>query len=410
MPLDAGHPYKSARPTRRVPSAASLLLNPFNKLSAHHRPVGRGTSGNEADLNPLNYYGIPGTSPGTTTRGRLSIITQIEVGGGSVGVKYHHYVRGTDPSREVVFNAASDSNINLPFTQRMPDPNSAEFVYPTEPTNPADANVLLYPRNGQSVDIGDLYHEFQRVGAGSAGSPLPRANLRRPYGLLGLDYVNAADPAGWEQGSSASRLRWPGVMLRYHEMSPANPAPINHCLHVWVTRKTNSPDPLRPQWHVLGKTRVWPAQGTDSTSGNADENLGDIPYGTRCVIRYQDRGLRNSLDLTARGLVLFDCLLRYGFYVADGGSYVSGADDGGVICFRTDHGPANAPSGNTDGRWPQGLRDELVTEFGKLLPYCYPVRYQRSLATEDELHTDGLPYASGGGPLYADAPNTAWDA
>ena len=88
---------------------------------------------------------------------------------------------------------------------------------------------------------------------------------------------------------------------------------------------------------MLGKASVWPAYGVDSSSTNSNENLGDIPYGTRFVIRWQDRGLRNALGLTPRGLRLFDCLLHYGFYVLDGANH-GGANNGGLIGFRTDQG------------------------------------------------------------------------
>jgi hypothetical protein len=188
-------------------------------------------------------------------------------------------------------------------------------------------------------------------------------------------------------------------MLRYHELAPANPAPITHCLNVVATRKGVSGSA-----HVLGKTKVWPAYTMDSSATNANENLGDIPYGTRFVIRWQDRQLRDSstLKLSGRGKVLFDCLLNYGFYVLDG-SNEGGVNGRGLFGFRTDQAPT------ATGDWPKPLKDEVVSALRKLVPLCWPVRYVRSLSAESEIHSNGLPSASGGGPIGPGVINSAWD-
>ena len=173
---------------------------------------------------------------------------------------------------------------------------------------------------------------------------------------------------GGHLGTSASKVRWPSSMLRYHELAPVNPAPITHCLNVVATRKGVSGSA-----HVLGKRKVSPADTMDSSAINATENLGDMPYGTRFVIRWQDHQLRDSstLKLSARGKMLFDCLLYHGFYVLDG-SNEGGVNGGGLIGFRTDQAPM------ATGDWPKPLKDEVVGALRKLVPLCWPVRYVRS--------------------------------
>jgi hypothetical protein len=131
--------------------------------------------------------------------------------------------------------------------------------------------------------------------------------------------------------------------------------------------------------------------------------MGDIPYGTRFVIRWQDRGLRDSLGLTARGKVLFDCLLHYGFYVLDGAPQ-GGENGGAYIGFRTDQAPT------ANGDWPWTMKEEVRIALGKLVALCWPVRNVRSYSFDNEIHSDGLPYASGGGPLGPGSINTAWNA
>jgi hypothetical protein len=374
------------RPAQAAPSPEGLFLNPFNKLSAHHRPVGLGMLGRDAIDNPDAYYGIPGTT-GPATRGRMSIVTSVRLQG-PVGLKWNYWVSPTDPYRTIerAFNSLPGPKppATLPFTCRMPQ----GVVYPPEPNPPQDCNVFFYPRNGDQIDLGDLFNQFKYNGR--------TAQHRYSYGLGKLDTMEVAD--GWGRGTSASKIRWPSCCLRYSDLAPANPGPINHCLNVLATRKG-----VEGSRHVLGKTRVWPSYGVDTSSSNANENMGDIPYGTRFVIRWQDRGLRDSLGLTARGKVLFDCLLHYGFYVLDGANQ-GGENGGGYVGFRTDEAPT------ATGDWPWTMKEEVRIALGKLVKLCWPVRNVRTYSFDNEIHSDGLPYASGGGPLGPGSINTAWDA
>jgi hypothetical protein len=373
----------------RDPDLDRLIARPFGRHAASHRAVGRGPTGVDAIGNPSLYYGIPGTT-GPATRGRMAIVTTVLLPG-PVGIKFHRQVAPSDPVRVIQRNAGTSSS-TLPLSVRVPvaGPYPPEN-YEADGVTPklSDSNVYLYPRDGRRRDLGDLFFQGRFINEFSA-------TLRRSYGLAGLDTGNPDD--GWDQGTSAGRMRWPSAMLRFLELAPESPGPIRHCLHVLATRKT-----VAGERHILGKTWVWPAYGRDGSAGNADENLGDIPYGTRFVIRWQDRGLRHALGLSPRGLRLFDCLLHYGFYVVDG-TPEGGADGGASITFRTDQGPG------TRGEWPEPMRGEVIEQLKKLVPLCWPVRSVRPLDRETEIWSDGLAYASGGGPLYPDTACTAWDA
>ncbi len=366
----------------RDPDLTRLLAVPFEKSAANHRPVGRGLPGADAVNNPSVYYGIPGTT-GPATRGRMTMVTTVLLPG-PVGIKFHRPVERSDPLVTVQRNPDT-SSATLPFACRVPE----SAPYPPETPKLTDSNVLLYPRDGGGEDIGDLFYSARFVSEN-------RATLRRQYGLAGTDTGDGAD--GLDQGSSASRLRWPSSMLRFDELRRDDPGPIRHCLNVLATRKT-----APPETHILAKHWVWPAYGRDSTAGNLDENLGDIPYGTRFVIRWIDRNLRNNLGLSTRGLRLFDCLLHYGFYVVDG-TPEAGAGGGSSITFRTDQGSGGR------GEWPEPMRSEVIDQLSKLVPLCWPVRNVRPLDRETEVWTDGMAYASGGGPLYPDTASTAWNA
>jgi hypothetical protein len=369
----------------RDPDLSRLIDRPFGRRAAHHRPVGRGLPGADAINNPGAYYGIPGTS-GPATRGRMAVVTEVLLPG-PVGTKFHRQVAATDPMRTIMPNPGG-AGVNIPaegVALRVP----AKPPYPPETAQLTDSNVLLYPRNGGRVDVGDMFFQARFLTE-------YRATLRRQYGLSGIDRPGD----GMDGGPSASRMRWPSSMLRFDVMRRPDPGPIRHCLHMLATRKT-APSHL----HVLGKTWVWPAAGRDSSAGAIEENLGDIPYGTRFVIRWSDKHLRNELGLTARGLRLFDCLLHYGFYVVDGTPEHDEADGGASVTFRTDQGFG----GSAPAQWPEPMRSEIIQQLRILVPLCWPVRNVRPLDEETEVWTDGTAYASGGGPLYPDTACTAWD-
>lgn len=359
--------------------APDLFVNPYNKLSAHHRPVGAGAE-----------YGVPGTT-GEPTRGRIAIVTRISLSMAPATKKYIHRVQPTDPLRTITYDPSTGGGAGagkgLPITLRMP----AGVPYPSAGE---DRNVVLWPRDGGAVDICTMFYGFNDA-VGTA-----RYAKAWPFG--GLDYADGADR--FDEGSGASRLRWPSGVLRGFEINPENPAPIRHCFQATATRHSNPDNRKSPKApatrHVLGKTYVWPAHGTDAGTTNPAANLGDIPYGTRLVVRRQDFDQREKLGLSARGRVMFDTLCYYGMYLVDGQGQYDAANNGAVIQQRCDHSI------------PREVAEEVNAQLMKILPLLWPVRNPRPLDRETEVFPgDGLPYAGGGGPLDPrHSINTAWDA
>ncbi len=361
-----------------VPADHDLFVNPYNKLPAHHRPVGAGAE-----------YGVPGTS-GEATRGRIAIVTRIGLSMAPATKKYIHRVVPVDPWREVTHSgeaAGSGGGRGLPIRLRMP----AGVPYPT---TGEDRNVVLWPRDGGTVDLCTMFYGFDH----DKGT----ARYAKAWPFSGLDFTDGSD--NFDAGSGASRMRWPSGVLRGFEINPENPAPIHHAVQATATRHSN-PDNRKspkapPTRHVLSKTYVWPAHGTDSGASNPAANLGDIPYGTRLVVRKQDFAQRDLLGLSPRGLVMFDALCYYGLYLVDGQGQYDATNNGAVIQQRCDHEITRA------------VAEDVNAQLMKILPLLWPLRNPRPLDRETEIHpADGLPYAGGGGPLDPGrSRNTAWDA
>ena len=356
-----------------------LFVNPYDKLSAHHRPVGAGAE-----------YGVPGTT-GEPTRGRIDIVTRIGISMAPATKKYIHRVAPADPFRRIVYDPATGGGQGggkgLPIEVRMP----TGVPYPSAGE---DRNVVLWPRDGGAKDLCTMFYGFNH----ETGT----ARYSKAWPFAGSDLGDGAD--GYDVGSGASRLRWPSGVLRGFEINPENPAPIRHCFQATATRHSKpdnrSSPKAPPSRHVLSKTFVWPAQGTDGGASDQGSNLGDIPYGTRLVVRRQDFAQRETLGLSPRGRVLFDTLCYYGLYLVDGQGQYDAANDGAVIQQRCDQEVTRA------------VADDVNAQLMKILPLLWPVRNPRPLDRETEIFpADGLPYAGGGGPLDPDhSVNSAWDA
>jgi len=373
--LDGGDPEAGFQPDG-VPTTANLFLNPFSRLSAHHRPVGKGA-----------IYGIPGSAsaPVPGSRGRLDIVTLFRCGATEAGRKYIYRVDPGDPKRAIMQNKDSKNGSKLPYTLRIPNAKL--------PVKGEDKNVILCFRNGGPAPLCDLFYGFDNVA--------DTARYRREFLLSGTDVGDGLD--GQDSGGGASRVRWPGTVLRGHEINNAATALVQHALNCTATRHSHPDNKVAPKApasrHVLNRDFVWPSSGTDGGAAYPD-NQGDIPYGTRLVIRWQDRLLRDSpkLGLTARGKALFDALLYYGVYILDGQGSYDAANNGAVLQLRVDQDVQNVT--------------ELDAQLTKILPLLWPVMNPRPRGKkETEVWTDGLPYAGGGGPLDpVMSVNTAWDA
>jgi hypothetical protein len=358
---------------------ADLFLNPHNRLSAHHRPIGRGA-----------IAGVPGgcatiggayDSPGAVnSRGRIANVKYFILGNTNQAKKYTYKVdSGDSTDRTIADEVGAPSNNKLPFTCRFP--NGV-----TLPSTSGDDVIQLWPRDGGGTDISDLFFNFEDADS--------TARRRYEFPIGGLDFVDGSDI--YDRGSSASYLRYPGTILRGSEINPTNPAPIRHALHCTATGNDNQGAPEGA--HVVAPKMVWPAYGMDSSAGTPGNTLGDIPYGARLFIRWQDRGRRATLGLSARGLVLFDCFAQYGCYILD---TVGDHEDGqGYMKLRVDQ----------DIQTSGSIADDINAQLALILPLLYPLRNPCSHADhESEVWADGYAYAGGDGPIDASSINTAWD-
>ena len=391
--------------------ASGLHLNPFNKTCYSHRPVGRGLAGARADLNPELYYGIPAapaftyfrpaaqggpitfaaTAARPNVQGSLGTLADFRIEGGD---KFKKYTLVEDPSwTEYPVYDQSESRPSLRTiitNQKFPEEIKAIMATPTWNTT---VNPKIPPQGDNDVNIyrpeADVLRCFFSIDwITSEGVFIAGRNVFRQFSLRGVGHLAQDRTDTQDGGSSASRIRFPGALLGYHEVISGQP--INHVVHATASRKD-----IDARWQILSKNVIWPAAGADSSGWQPDQNLGDMPYGTLCVIRVQDWPLRNTIGLSALGRRLFDQLCFYGVRIMDGNGVAS--TTGGILQIRATG--AQTPS----LRWPGDLISEINAQYGLMQNLLWPVMNtrQRGAETENFTHPGGiiLPYSAGGGPV-----------
>lgn len=340
-----------------------LLLNSFGKRAACHRPIGRNAQ-----------KGIPGTT-GPATRGRLDVVGKIRIPNTNDLGKWTYRAASGDSARSIGITSGA-SGIGLPSNEKMP----TGVFYP----NGSDGDVQVI-RPSPSVTM-DAWYQFRD----SANT----ASIRRTYTCDGDDFPWTD---GQDRGNSGSKLRFPAACLNAADLNLTNPPPQRYCLHLTATRHNLAG--ATNDLHVLSKTWVPPALGTDSDAGLPDKNMGDIPYGTRLWLPWDApwQALRENSGFNARQKVYFDIWRFYGAYVLDGQG-------------QTENGLAILQLRQTGGLSTQAIADiEAVNAV--ILPYLWPMRNVPTAFTDSsERYPDGLEYAGGGGPLSDDSVNSAWDA
>ncbi|HNQ99723.1 MAG TPA: hypothetical protein PKN52_06960 [Trueperaceae bacterium] len=334
-------------PPEPPPPVRDLFLEPFNEQSAHR-----------ARIPPDVEYGIP---PGTLNakvakpvydagkkgeRGRLALVRTFRCGATGQGRKYLIKVSPNDPPRRVVWHKAGGSGDGLPITVRMP-----AFRPGLYPTGDGDNSVLLYD------PAADRVYQFNQF---SYGTTEATARACFSYPLSGRDVRNRwDDPGMW--GPGAIDWRHPGGFLRGREVDLTGAVQIRHVLNATATRHSGAG--ATAAQHALSKRMAYPAWETDRPL-DANDNLGDLPYGTIVAIRRQDAGLRETLGLSPFGKRLFDTLLAgegYGCCIGDGQGQI--VDNAPVLQLRVDSELAE-----------NAAKVRAVDEaLAKLLPHLWPV-------------------------------------
>lgn len=326
------------------PKPVDLFLEPFSEDSAHRARI-------PADVE----YGIP---PGTLNakvakpvydtgkkgeRGRLALVKTFRCGATGQGRKYLILISPQDQPRRVVWHKAGGSGDGLPITVRMP-----AFRAGLYPTGDGDNSVLLYD------PVADRVYQFNQF---SYGTTEATARACFSYPMSGRDVRNRwDDPGDW--GPGAIDWRHPAGFLRGREVDLTGAVKIAHVLNATATR--HSGQGARPDQHILSKRMAYPAWNTDRPL-SANENLGDLPYGTIIAIRRQDAGLRETLGLSPFGKRLFDTLLEHGCCLCDGQGQI--VDNAPVLQLRVDSELAE-----------NAAKVRAVDEtLAKLLPHLWPV-------------------------------------
>jgi hypothetical protein len=89
----------------------------------------------------------------------------------------------------------------------------------------------------------------------------------------------------------------------------------------------------------------------------------DIPYGTRCAIRPQDAGQRETLRLSEVGKLLFDAHLYYGVLVVDG---TGAGNTGAKWNYRRDQGI------------PDNMKKDVDAQLKLIVPLLWPIDIQKN--------------------------------
>jgi hypothetical protein len=416
----------------------SLFYNPFNKISAHHRPIGAGATIALPRGIPQPDFAAGRRSaaylenPPMTMEQALSRIGAFRLGTSDQGRKGLYCVHSSNTSadgsaatqtfRKFVINSSTESIDRwLPETMQLKVPRGdtvkggGGVYYPPNP-NGGDYTYAFTYRAGGSDPIVDMFTDFVGPISAAIAADDP-AGLARAgemgysdhgtYTLFGSDTM---ETSGYVK--SAARLRWPGTVLRGFEINPTNPAPIRHSLNAAATRH-NKKDAGNGA-HIMGKLIVWPAYGVDGSVANenynrTDQNQGGFPYGTNLRVPVADYAtVASRLAGNSRGLAILHALTYYGVYLVDGhGEYVDTPEGRkGVLQMRIDAEVGQNPDGSPIANVVDDVNDALEIIYPYLKPVGNPPLWTE-LRSQD---TGGLPYLGGGGPINGNSINTAYDA
>lgn len=257
-----------------------LFVNPFNKFSAHHLPIGTGAT-----------YGGPSHPANVSFAKRDTAVI-------NVGIPFGTYVVKGNPADPV--QTIKGTGFGLPTNIRLPNNFNPGAV-------PGTDSVISY-LNPETGKIHDLWRFEVRADGFYAG-------INRTYDADALGHPSSA---GQRLGVSASGAGMFFGILRGAEINNAGVA-IKHALQMVV--------PNTGSGSMLSKDTQFPAASIDGfcVSDPGSFCLGDIPYGGLFAIPPISKGGPNlaTLGLSEAGLRLATCLRDYGIYAVDTGGNVA---------------------------------------------------------------------------------------
>ena len=270
-------------------SSKDVFLNPFNKNSAHHRPIGSGAQ-----------Y-ASGTHPATKDwlkAGRFHINV-----GGSWGVSVVD-VTASDPLRTVNGRLITQINIKgLPDQVRFPKSGFQTNIQHRSANGWYDGHAVVYDR---STGIPHEFYQYDWNG----GNPL--ASQLREWDIRGLGH---GTKQGQYLGATATGVASMFGLLRGHEINTPG-YEIEHALQIALPAGAGCKI-------MLSRDITLPATSRDGSAGNPNNNTGNIPYGGLLA-------LPASVDISKLGLSepgrrLAEGIRNYGIYVVDKGGCDAGA-------------------------------------------------------------------------------------
>lgn len=262
-------------------STDDLFLNPFNKNSAYHRPIGTGAIyADDTDPATIDWLKADG------------IAVNADNGWG------HKFTRNsvTDPLMTITFDISTPpgygNGTGLPVTLRVPP----EF----DGGGTSDGAASIYDA------ATNVIHAFYRLAP-------PKAALHYTVNPRGLGHHGPGETETGRMSTSASGMAQTGNLLRGHEVNTPG-FRIQHALNITL--------PARPKGHcaqMLSKDIIWPASSRDGFASNPENNNGHIPYGGLLAIPPVSKGGPNldSLGLSEPGRRVAQALRDYGMYVMD---------------------------------------------------------------------------------------------
>ena len=265
-------------------SPKDVVLNPFNKNSAHHRPIGTGAI----------YANDSHPSVRDWRKGQ-----SLAINVGSPWGTHVVPVTGSDPQYTIT---AKSPGIGLPVTVRLPR-SGLETSISFNMYGTYDGVVVTHDRS-----TGRTHEFFQYDWNGGT----PRAAIHREWDIRGLGHGTSP---GQRLGTSASGVAMLFGILRGFEIN--NPGQeIEHALQIGL--------PARSGCNImLSREVVLPATTADAFANNPGNNTGSIPYGALMAIPPSVN--TNGLGLTEPGRRLARALQRYGAYVVDDAGCNGGA-------------------------------------------------------------------------------------
>ena len=267
-----------------------VFMNPFNRQSAHHLPIGTGA----------RYAGD--NHPATRDWLRASRFN-INVGG-PWGVDVAA-VTTADPMVQVNPRAVGPHNTyGLPVTIRVPR-NGFETRVGTNQSGNTDGVAVIYDRsNGQT-------HQLRQY---NWNNGRPTAGQYRSWDIRGLGHGTRP---GDRVGTSASGVAALFGVLRGAEINTRGHR-IEHALQIVLPYKRPNECNI-----MLGMDIVLPATTRDGHAGQAGANRGNIRYGE--LLALPPHVNLNALGLSEPGMRLAQAIRNYGIRVVDGGGCGAGA-------------------------------------------------------------------------------------